>query len=83
MFISRIALMVAAGALLTGCASSPGDDLGPFGASVRHAMASQTYREGDPIRPMAGEQAVKAMKAYRGPSETPPIVLDATAMGME
>ncbi|MDX1754604.1 MAG: hypothetical protein R3175_00925 [Marinobacter sp.] len=73
MFTSRIALIVAAGALITGCASSPGDDLEPYGASVRHAMGAQTYRQGDSVRPMRGDQAARAMEAYRSPSEPKPM----------
>lgn len=73
MFTSRIALFVAATALITGCASSPGDNLKPFGTSVRHAMNAQTYREGDSVRPISGDQAAKAMEAYRSPSEPRPM----------
>ncbi len=80
MFSSRIAVMVATGALMVGCASSPGDDLDPFGTSVRHAMNAQTYRQGDSIRPMSGDQAARAMESYRGPSAPLP---DVTIMGME
>lgn len=73
MFTSRIAWIIATGVLITGCASSPGDDLEPFGTSVRHAMSAQTYRQGDSVRPISGEQAARAMEAYRSPSEPQPM----------
>lgn len=80
--IARFTLIAATGALIAGCATSPGDDLAPYGASVRHAMESQTYRQGDSAPPLKGDQAVKAMEAYRGPVAAQPI-LDAALMGME
>ena len=73
MFTLRIASIVAAGALITGCASSPGDNLEPFGTSVRHAMNAQVYQQGDSVRPISGDQAAKAMEAYRSPSEPRPM----------
>ncbi len=80
--IARFTLIAATGGLIAGCATSPGDDLAPYGTSVRHAMESQTYREGDSTPPLKGDQAVRAMEAYRGPVPAQPM-LDAAIMGME
>ncbi len=63
-------LIAIMGLLVTGCASSPSDDLSPFGTSVRHAMESQTYREGDQAPPLNGERAARVMEAYRNQEAT-------------
>lgn len=81
MSYSRIVLAVVTGVLITGCATSPGDDLSPFGTSVRHAMESQTYRPGDETPPLSGDKAARTLELYRGKAAQP--MLDGMAVGTE
>ncbi|XKF15444.1 hypothetical protein LL947_13495 [Halomonas sp. BLK-85] len=54
---------------LAGCmAPRPGEDLPPFGDSVRHTKALQTYEPGDEVPPLQGAKAVDAMRVYRLPA---------------
>lgn len=63
--LALIASLVA-GLALAGCASpKPGADLPPFGDSVRHTKALQTWQEGDEVTPLHGAKAVEAMRHYR------------------
>ena len=51
---------------LAGCASpKPGVDLPPFGDSVRHTKALQTWEPGDEVPPLHGAKAAEAMRHYR------------------
>ncbi|MCH4565151.1 hypothetical protein MKP05_18800 [Halomonas sp. EGI 63088] len=66
-----IRLLVALGAilLLAGCmAPRPGADLPPFGDSMRHTRAVQTYQPGDEVPPLHGAKAAEAMHGYRQPA---------------
>ncbi|PMR70181.1 hypothetical protein [Halomonas heilongjiangensis] len=55
--------------LLAGCvAPKPGADLPPFGDSVRHTKALQTYEPGDEVPPLHGAKAAEAMQGYRQPT---------------
>lgn len=65
MFRSRVLLVAVTGALITGCASSPGDDLPPFGATLRQTMNHQVYRPGDEAPPLIGDKAASVMEFYR------------------
>lgn len=54
---------------LAGCmAPRPGADLPPYGDSVRHTKAVQTYEPGDEVPPLNGTKAAGAMHGYRLPS---------------
>lgn len=54
--------------VLVGCtAPRPGADLPPFGDSVRHTKAIQTYEPGDTVPPLQGATAVEVMRTYRLP----------------
>ncbi|WP_147270451.1 hypothetical protein [Halomonas sp. DQ26W] len=61
--------------LLAGCmAPQPGADLPPYGESVQHTKALQTYEPGDPVPPLHGAKAAEAMRLYRqapGGSQAP------------
>lgn len=64
----RWLLLVAIGLLLAGCmAPKPGADLPPFGDSVRHTKALQTYEPGDEVPPLHGAKAAESMRTYRLP----------------
>lgn len=54
--------------LLVACtAPRPGTDLPPYGDSVRHAKALQTYEPDDKVPPLHGAKAAEAMRTYRIP----------------
>ncbi|SFR77998.1 hypothetical protein SAMN05216203_2993 [Marinobacter daqiaonensis] len=77
MFRSQVLLAAATAVLITGCASSPGDDLPPHGASLRHTMAAQVYRPGDETPPLNGDRAASIMELYRDRGAAPPVMTDA------
>lgn len=63
-----LALVIAL--VLAGCvAPRPGADLPPFGDSVRHTKALQTYEPGDEVPPLHGDKAAEAMHGYRQPAD--------------
>lgn len=70
-----MALTLVAGLALGGCvAPRPGADLPPYGESVRHTKALQTWETGDAVPPLHGAKAVEAMRHYRlspGEGQTP------------
>lgn len=82
MSYSRIVLALITGALITGCASSPGDDLSPFGTSVRHAMESQIYHPGDDTPLLSGDKAARTLELHRGKEAAQPM-LDGVVVGTE
>lgn len=52
--------------LLLGCAAPrPGADLPPYGDSVRHTKALQTYEPDDKVPPLHGAKAAETMRTYR------------------
>lgn len=52
--------------LLAGCmAPQPGAGLPPYGESVQHTKAMQTYEPGDAVPPLHGAKAAEAMRHYR------------------
>ncbi|TFH85589.1 hypothetical protein EQG41_16775 [Billgrantia azerbaijanica] len=54
--------------VLAGCmAPRPGANLPPYGDSVRHTKAIQTYEPGDEVPPLHGAKAAEAMRTYRIP----------------
>lgn len=74
-FHFRLLITLAAGLLMAGCASSPGNDLAPFGENHRQTMAAQTYSYGDHTPTLSGDKAARIMEAYRnrGLSQDAPI----------
>ncbi|MCG6657314.1 hypothetical protein HOP52_05945 [Halomonas campisalis] len=61
-----MSLVVIASLALAGCvAPKPGADLPPYGDSVRHTKALQTWQEGDEVTPLHGAKAAEAMRNYR------------------
>lgn len=79
--IARFAVMSVTSALIVGCAASPGEDLDPFGTSVRQVMEAQTYRPGDSTPLLSGDRAVKTLETYRAPTTLKPM-WDAPETGM-
>lgn len=71
MLRSRLLLVAVTGALIAGCASSPGDDLPPFGETFREVMSNQVYRSGDEVPTLNGEKAGGVMEAYRKQGAAP------------
>lgn len=68
--------VVAVALVLTGCtAPRPGDNLPPYGDSVRHTKTVQTWEPGDEVPPLHGAKAAEAMRTYRiapsGASQAP------------
>ena len=60
------ALALVACLALGGCvAPRPGADLPPYGDSVRHTKALQTWEPGDAVPPLHGAKAMEAMRQYR------------------
>ncbi|MFW3613997.1 hypothetical protein [Billgrantia antri] len=54
---------------LGGCmAPRPGAGLPPYGDSVRHTKAIQTYEPGDEVPQLHGAKAAEAMRVYRLPA---------------
>ncbi|MCE8015761.1 hypothetical protein HOP62_06660 [Halomonas sp. MCCC 1A17488] len=71
--ISRSAIqglaIIALAMVLTACmAPRPGADLPPYGDSVRHTKAIQTYEPGDEVPSLHGAKAAEAMRVYRLPA---------------
>jgi hypothetical protein len=63
--LKRIAIVTAAGVVLTACAGSPGDDLPPFGETVMTIKEAQTWNEGDTVPTLSGDRGTRSMEAYR------------------
>ncbi len=67
--LGRWLLALVSALVLAGCvAPRPGADLPPFGDSVRHTKAVQTYEPGDEVPPLHGDKAAEAMHGYRQPA---------------
>jgi hypothetical protein len=58
--------VVALALVLAGCMSPrPGDNLPPYGDSVRHTKTVQTWEPGDEVPTLHGAKAAEAMRTYR------------------
>lgn len=67
-WLAVAALALALVLATTGCmAPRPGADLPPYGDSVRHTKAIQTWEPGDEVPPLHGAKAAEAMRIYRTP----------------
>ncbi|TDX28406.1 hypothetical protein DFO67_110106 [Modicisalibacter xianhensis] len=80
MIHARLPLLLCLISLLAACAPQPGKDLPPYGASVRHMMQAQTYREGDQPPALQGDKAVRNMDAYRRGQRTPGLSTGSSSM---
>lgn len=67
----RSLLMTMISVLMTACATSPGDDLPPFGETLRETMAAQTWEQGDATPTLQGDRAARVMETYRN-RQAPP-----------
>lgn len=62
----RLLLLLVASTLIAACAPRVGQDLPPYGETVRHMLEVQTWQPGnDTSPPMQGDRAAQTMDAYR------------------
>lgn len=69
----RSLLMITVTVLMTACATSPGDDLPPYGETLRNTMAAQTWEDGDTTPSLQGDRATEIMETYRNRQAAPAV----------
>lgn len=81
--ISRFLYIATSGVIVAGCASSPGEDLPPFGSTLRSTIQAQTWHKGDAAPTLNGDKAAGDMEAYRKQDATRPASADGVSVEMD